>query len=538
MASTRKKTVVKAITERAIDEKKLESFDARLPNIDQPRYEAVCGSTGSGNIFKQFSEQIGCFSKDEHPSDWIDNRERFRKQFDKARQCFYGRVKRMNSFTANTNVTRKSRKGHAFAAKAAYGLGRNCLRKFADMPGSVAQDKFKNTADTLIDSLTQNSVKKELRANGSTINDGLRADDSLKELYERTYDLEPENWAKFRHYAVLTAPDFEAKNYEGGTAALRDAEKAYMDTFFETKPNTPESGGAVGGAGKPSYNTTGTNKSKGADGGAGKPSYNTTRANKSKKGRKTMKKNNASRTAANNIELEKCEEENCRFPELETVTYEELEDAAKGSTYDMKDMPAWIESPRMKTLVSLLRSSQRTHIDSIKLEKQIMLELIAPLLYYKTSFAISSLKKFILSGEVSQFPKPIRKWIDYIDFYTRFTKMDRLRNDYVSLNFYLYSNIIRFARINPFSLTENLVWGYIAIPALTSDVSHKMTGPELRRFTVALDDLKEGEVDFYKPMVKTKKAQNAGKGARGGGKATPTNTTKKKSTKPSAAASN
>jgi hypothetical protein len=445
MASTRKKTVVKAITERAIDEKKLESFDARLPNIDRPGYEAVCGSTGSGNIFKQFSEQIGCFSKDEHPSDWIDNRERFRKQFDKARQCFYGRVKRMNSFTANTNVTRKSRKGHAFAAKAAYGLGRNCLRKFADIPGSVAQDKFKNTADALIDSLTQNSVKKELRANGSTINDGLRADDSLKELYERTYDLEPENWAKFRHYAVLTAPDFEAKNYNGGAEMLRNAKQVYRDTFFETKPNSPESSGAAGGAGNATtYNTRRSTKKK------GKKTY---------KNRKTTASSAAENAAAFNEALAEALAKNTanisRFPELETVTYDVLQKAAEGKTFEYVKVNTWYELPSIQIMFGLLDKVGTNE----KLENRLMLELIAPFIYYRTSFEIIDLIHYILTNERLDKQSVFFSLVDY-----KFNKLKgRLLNDYFRLNYYLYTNLFNKSKLNPFSLTAHDIWPYLGV---------------------------------------------------------------------------
>jgi len=510
-----RKAISKALADRARDEEKLASFNATLPNIAQPRYEDVCGDKGRRDIFSQFSDQIGCFAEDEHPSDWIASREKFRGQFDKARQCFYGRVKRMDRFTANTAANRESRNGHAFAAKAAYTLGRNCLRKFSDVPGTVAEDRFQKSADELIDSLSQDGVKAALRANGNTIHEGVLEDPALKELYERTYDLEPEHWETYRKYAVLTAPDFNVTKYDGGEAMLRIDEKKYLDTFFETKPKTPESAGAVGGAGMASTN-------------------NTTRRTKKKKGKKTSKNKKTTVRAMENAvafnaalaeAVAKNTAETSRFPELETVTYDALQKDAEGKLFHYEDVKTWYELPRVQTLIKLIDGVGTSE----RLENQFMLEIIAPFLYYKASFEIGDLIHYIINNDRLEKQS---KFFTLFDHILVTTLKGRLYNDYLRLKYYLYSNLFNKSKVNPLSLTIHDVWSYLAVVE-NNLVKGRTITKKMRDRAVKNPILNEwaGLREEYGLELTTTYAKNI-KGVKS------TTTKKNKRSKPSAAASN
>lgn len=210
-----------------------------------PNYHTVCGrddtdrSTAAThtNLLTQFTEQIGCPARN-HES-WVAQKNYYRDQFAKARICFHGRAKAMGDHTAITPEEVASRQRHAYAAQAARVLGRNCIRKFANIPG--AEGIFEESAESLINSV--NTAQPGVRA---ALNAELAAGRPLQIIYEETYGLSPHQWDLYRKFLQYSA--VKASNYKQGETQVAAARNAFYATFVV--PDVTEPGvTAVGGAG-------------------------------------------------------------------------------------------------------------------------------------------------------------------------------------------------------------------------------------------------------------------------------------------------
>lgn len=244
--------------------KTLGSYD--VPTTTEPmNYSTVCGRverptnapsiTGS-HVLDQFKTQIGC--PEVSPLNWAERRGYYREQFEKAKQCFHGRVSTMGRFTAETEEDERSRQGHAHAAQAAYVVGRNCLRKFANIPG--AEERFTTSAQSLITDV--NAIQPGVKA---ALNTALETSVPLQTLYTETYGLTPDQWDIYRKFLQYTA--IKASNYHRGEAEVAAVARNFNAIF---RPSAVDSAPvsnvaapapapalyATGGAGTTTVNTS------------------------------------------------------------------------------------------------------------------------------------------------------------------------------------------------------------------------------------------------------------------------------------------
>lgn len=226
-----------------------------------PNYHTVCGRTaGATNttpsptgsrVLDQFKDQIGCPSTG-GPLEWAAKRDEYKAQFNKAKQCFSGRVRGLQGHAMTNNASRMSRKTHAHAAQAAYVVGRNCLRKIADVP--TALHRYNTSAQALINSVstTDPGIKTALNAEfpinpnyaDSTTNPvldvGLSVNPILKKVYEETYGLSPAQWTlyhKFLQYSAMKAENYtySERNIRGSIPTVAEVEREFI-TAFNPKP--------------------------------------------------------------------------------------------------------------------------------------------------------------------------------------------------------------------------------------------------------------------------------------------------------------
>lgn len=247
-----KQTIVEALTDRNIRERK--SYNVRTaPHLDS--YSTVCGTTApitahnsvtrtGSDLVDTFMGQIGCPGDDPHT--WESRQAHYRAQFDKARQCFRGRVDAMKAYNANTPEEKEARASHAFAAQAAYTIGRDCLRKISDVLG--AEDAYRASAIAHINeaSAVKPNIKEALTdAGDGTLEAVIRANPYLGPLYAKDYGMSEEQWAIY--HSFLRFSTLKASNYANTDGLRAKAMRAYQAMI---NPASVGGGGAAtGGAG-------------------------------------------------------------------------------------------------------------------------------------------------------------------------------------------------------------------------------------------------------------------------------------------------
>jgi hypothetical protein len=341
--------------------------DASLPFVD---YQDVCGKdkAKTEDLISQFTRQIGCPSPTR--SEWVSKKKHYREQFDKARQCFRGRVLKMGDYAANTPEEKASQQGHAFAAQAAYTIGRDCLRKFEDIPGGV--DTYSTSADRLVTGmradvrdalLTDDTGKKHTSVDGA-----VEAHPLIGPIYNNQYGLTPAQWEAHKRYLSFSAIDPSA--YEGGKKTLDDVKRQYVLAFLP--PSAAREGvTAVGGAGENRSATSSNNRTR----------KNTKNKNVKRtstmNNRKTKNTKNANLNAVLDAELKKFPR-----PDLETVTAKEIEAHAKDKSFHFSKYLEWIKTAPKFNETELAAIAR---LENKEKHKELMLALILPSIYYFTS---------------------------------------------------------------------------------------------------------------------------------------------------------
>lgn len=358
--------------------------------IPEGNYHEVCGAeAGSGDVglISQFSRQIGCPEDD--PTQWKDKRLHFRTQFDKARNCFVGRVRKMADYSADTDAEKDSRKRHAYAAQAAYTIGRDCLRKFQDVQGGL--EKYTESASDLIESMPA-GVKTALKTDNtgkvwSSIDEAITHNPELEPIYSNKYGLSDAQWDSHKRYMIFSAID--TTNIPQGSNTLAAIKRRYERSMKGLTNNSD------------SNNTNESNNN--IRGGVAKSAARTRRR---KKPHRTTVKNAAANVSAANLNLLSSNLSKITltaatgggtaaastpapafvFPSLISVNIDDLAKDSAGKSYNVKTFMAWKEKHLSDTqithIVSTIQSgtpSSRTVVMRVKL---------LPLLYYYTSASI------------------------------------------------------------------------------------------------------------------------------------------------------
>lgn len=250
-----KQNLIAALTARNTRERPSFTItNATLP-VPEGGYKSVCGTTApvtaigsvtpsGSDLLDRFMGQIGC--PGDKPSTWTSHKAQYRAQFDKARQCFRGRVDAMSAYTANTEADKDARASHAYAAQAAYTIGRDCLRKIGDVTG--AEEAYYDSAMAHIDGAEaiQPGVKAALMGGtDSSFKSAIVANPYLGPLYTKDYGMTPEQWAIYQSF--LRFSSLNAATYANTSGRRANAMWAYQAMM---NPASVGGGGAaMGGAG-------------------------------------------------------------------------------------------------------------------------------------------------------------------------------------------------------------------------------------------------------------------------------------------------